>query len=341
MNPPRHDFFLAPTTTAATAATGAPYAKEVEIQQATSDPKRKTRAFGATLVGLLRASPAWDTTVSDTDRPVMAVFAVSEMEAAPFEANLREGHGCVSLGSNGKVESRYEFHATAGYAWHRQRTSEGVLLTAYLPEVFAHDPGFIEEWGARFVAMPSTEWSEAQRELIGARAIGEAIDHCDDLGLLKTTFTDPDLVRQADVALRRMLAEMAPTAALTMSMLDRRIRAPIIADFRFQLQVFLALHRAKVVSGAPLAMSDLTGYFHESKALHLGLVQVGLAAKGNQPGLGYERAVAVGVRHDHVEKVLAFEVKRYREGLVAREAEARARSAARPVKRPNARRKVA
>ena len=320
----------------------APWTREVEIQQAAvGDPKRKTRAFGATLVGLLRADGLWENPPGDVERPVMAVFAASELEAAAFEANLREGRGCVSLKSNGKVDARYEFPASGSYAWRRQRTEEGLLLTAYVPELFEHAPGFVDEWGARFVAMPSTAWAEEQRSLIGDVAIEEAVAHCGELGLLKMRSEHPDFVQEMGPKLRAAVLAMAPTAALAVSMLDRRVRAPIVADFRFQLQVFLSLHRLKA-GDQPLAVSDLTRFLHERHGESCGFMQLGLASQGERPGLGYEQAVVVAARHTHVEQVLAFEVKRYREALGAREVErVEKAAAARGVKRPYAKRKVA
>lgn len=320
----------------------APWTREVEIQQAAvGDPKRKTRAFGATLVGLLRADGLWENPPGDVERPVMAVFAASELEAAAFEANLREGRGCVDLKNNGKVDTRYEFPATAGHAWRRQRTDEGTLLVAYVPEFFQHDPGFVDEWGARFVCMPSTVWAEEQRALIGEVAIEEAVAHCAELGLLKLRSEYPEFVKEMAPKLRAAVLGAAPTAALAMSMLDRRVRAPLVADFRFQLQVFLSLHRLKS-GGHPLAVSALTTFFHEERSETFGFMQLGLASQGDRPGLGYEPAVVVAARHAHVEEVLAFEVKRYREALGAREARrVEKAAAARGVKRPYARRRVA
>lgn len=336
---------------------------EVEIQQRdAADPKRKTRQFGAHLVGLMRADRLLDRNPDEDVRPALAVFAATELEGAAFEANLREGRPCVSLeGGFGRkrVDTRYEFPTSLGYAWRRQRTEEGVLITAYLPGFFAFDPGFIDEEGARFVAMPSQSWADAQRELMGAAEIEAAVEHCDRLGLLALWWNDAAFVADERPKLLRALRAMVPTAALAVAMLDRRVRAPIIADLRFQLQVFLAMHRA-TVGAVPLAFSPLTRFLCPQDVLEAakrGFEQHGLSwhagkwTEGEERarGLGYEPAVAVKARHEHVEQLLAAEVGRFREAVTAQEEADAARAerqriqqrAARDVKRPFAKRKVA
>lgn len=336
--------------------TPGPWSQEVEIQHAAGG--KKTRRFGAHLVGLLRADRLLDSVVEGSVRPAMAVFAASTSEASAFEANLRGGSSCVCVQNNwrgGKLVARYEFPPSAGYAWRRQSTEEGTIVTAYLPHLFAFDPGGVEDEGARFVAMPSQRWADAQRAIAGERSVGDAIEHCVRAGVLNLRWTDRAVLDVAEPRFLRALDALIPTAMLAVAMLDRRVRAPVIHDLRFQLQFFLGLHRA-TVCGRPIARSALTEFFYDESRLvgREDFTQRGLswddgkwqAGEERARGLGYEPAVAVRATHAQVEELLRQAVELYRETLRA-ESEARASreaaaaAAARDVRRPYAKRRVA
>lgn len=299
---------------------------------------RKTRAFRAWLLGLVEADFAWDAGEARTGvvRPVWAAFGASEMEAAAFEANLRDGRPCVSS----RGSTRYEFLRSAGYMWTRQRApgGEGVVLTAHHPGVFCHDPGYLADdpvAGVRFCAMPSLAWSRALREAMARHDAGiraRAVEHCDRLGLLETDLeatcrTNPprfdwytsERDRAARIAqhrlepaehrenFRRAFDDAIPSLLLAVSMLDRRVRAPIPSDVRFQLQLALALHRLPM-TGRPqrtALMSRLAAWLmHQSDDA--------MSTHGTG-ALGFSPPVAFALKAADFEKVLVEELARYRE----------------------------
>lgn len=325
-----------------------PYDVAVEIQTtvtAVNDrPGRKTRAFGAHLVAHVRCERE---SYGDPSRPAFAVFVASELEAAAFEANLREGEPCVASRSS-RGGTRYEFLRSLDYAWRRQRVYgdggdvEGVAVIAWRRDLFVHDPGGVSVAGAQgqaptaapnahtvptdttdttdttattvpaslappsgevlFVAMPSAEWAAAQRDAVGDRAIAGAVAHCKALGLLRGSSEYMGSTYGAEHEAH--VVALAPTLLLAASMLDRRIRAPILSDLRFQLQVMLSLHLATAGS-VPLASSALSRHQHHNGSL--------VFEERGTGALGYAPAVFVRAQQAHVERVIVEELKRYRE----------------------------
>lgn len=315
-----------------------PYDVAVEIQTAATTvtavndrPGRKTRAFGAHLVAHVRCERE---SYGDPSRPAFAVFVASELEAAAFEANLREGEPCVASRSS-RGGTRYEFLRSLDYAWRRQRVYgdggdvEGVAVIAWRRDLFVHDPGGVSVAGVQgqaptahtvptdpavpaslappsgevlFVAMPSAEWAAAQRDAVGDRAIAGAVAHCKALGLLRGSSEYMDSTYGVEHVAH--VVALAPSLLLTASMLDRRIRAPILSDLRFQLQVMLSLHLATAGS-VPLASSALSRHQHRDGSL--------VFEERGTGALGYAPAVFVRAQQAHVERVIVEELKRYRE----------------------------
>ncbi|WP_437831424.1 hypothetical protein [Sorangium sp. So ce1153] len=97
----------------------------------------KGRSFSAAVLAYATASALWDGGAAETTRPVFLQLACSEAEARPVLANLQagrkavmHGEGCLSKGD------RVELLRSAGYVFRAQRFAEGVILTAYLHELF-------------------------------------------------------------------------------------------------------------------------------------------------------------------------------------------------------------
>ena len=308
------------------------------VTAVTYRPGRKTRAFGAHLVAHVRCERE---SYGYPSLPPFPFFVASELEAAASEANLREGEPCVAS-RNSRGGTRYEFLRSLDYAWRRQRVYgdggdvEGVAVIAWRRDLFVHDPGGVSVAGAQgqaptaastvsaaqsvptdpavpaslappsgevlFVAMPSAEWAAAQRDAVGDRAIAGAVAHCKALGLLRGSSEYMDSTY--GVEHEAHVVALAPTLLLAASMLDRRIRAPILSDLRFQLQVMLSLHLTTAGS-VPLASSALSPHQHRDGSL--------VFEERGTGALGYAPAVFVRAQQAHVERVIVEELKRYRE----------------------------
>lgn len=246
----------------------------------------KGRSFSAELLGYATADALWEGGETDTNavRPVYMTLALSEQEAGPFLANLRGGR--VAKVGRDRSAKRFELLRSAGYAFAIQRHPEGVLATAYLPELFRIDPGLVDPAGARFVVLPSSAWCAT--ETTGLE-VGAAVEHVRAL----------ELVKAAGATLERSGGEPAalvPTSALFAAYLDRRVRAPLIPDLRFYLQVLLAALAARLAT-----MGD------GNCRPHLGFATEHLDELGFAPG------VAFSASHEQVEALLAAEVARFYE----------------------------
>jgi hypothetical protein len=283
--------------------------KRVYIVQ--GDETKKGRAFGATLLAHATCNRVWDAGDSDARRPVFAQFGGTEAEMGPFEANLREGRPCGP--EKGSASSRLEFLRSAGYQWTRQRSEEGITLTAYLPNVFAHDPGFVDPDRVRFVVLPSKSWAAEQRRAVGEAAIRDALAHIDRIFDFGGDHADPHLRSTAEArsTFRARLTEMIPTACLFVAALDKRVRAPVLSDLAFQMQLFLTLHTITVggmqytAAGSALTAS-IRNVRHESMGRDL-WSEDGLDLMGFAPGAW----CAIG--QETLTKVLVDEVRRYHE----------------------------
>lgn len=255
----------------------------------------KGRAFSAELLGYVTADALWDGGQAGTTnvvRPVYLTLALSEQEAGPFVANLRAGRK-ATLGRD-RHPKRFELLRSAGYAFALQRHPEGVLATAYLPELFRLDPGMVDPTGARFVVLPDAGWC---REEAWRLDILDAVEHVRSLRSTNMDFYDA-LTESRDRLARvgTELAEIVPTSALFAAYLDRRVRAPLIPDLRFYLQVLVA------ALGAGLA--TVSDGHHRAR---LGFETVHLDELGFAPG------VAFLASHEQVETLLAAEVARFYE----------------------------
>ncbi len=190
----------------------------------------KGRVFRATLLSYVTADRLWSGSGGGGIRPAMLTYAGTESECRAFTANLR-------MGRKAKLpkESRYrgngdyfELLKSAGYAFTMQRFPEGVVMTAYLPNLVTLDPGMVDPTHASFLLLPSREWIEAQK-----LDIEPAVRYIEDLGLVaeKDDATKPTLEKL------RQLARIAPLFA---AYLDRRTRAPFVQDLRFYVQILVA-----------------------------------------------------------------------------------------------------
>ncbi len=246
---------------------------------ATSDGE-KGRSFRASLLAYAEADHLWALGMADTDtrRPVFMMLACSDQEAAPFLANLRAGRqseivgGSKGYGRRNKGD-QFELLRSGGYQYATQRHHEGVVITAFLPELFRLDPGMVSPDGCRFVMLPSQEWCLDPQPA--------ALAHV-------TRCLPPKFERS--VALMADVPALCRIAPLFAVYLDRRTRAPLIPDARFYAQVLVA----SVAAGLAQRSGGNDTYRED------GVARVGLL-----PGLAFQ------AKHDELEAMLAEQVRMF------------------------------
>jgi hypothetical protein len=251
----------------------------------------KSRSFQAVLLAEVSSESLMPTVDSEWKRPVWAVFAGSENQMAAFVANLKGGKRAMAEGSDYRFKG-IEFLKSADFAFATQREREGVIATAYLPDLVRLDPGMVEPDGVRFLMVVPEDWRAAQK-IEGA---SEMVSFCHKLGF--------PMAREEDV----------PVALLFAAYLDRRTRAPIIADGAFALQLYYACLRDGLASW-PDTRED---WNRRNAAPTFGCSQrFRLTAEGLSEA---KIAAVVGVlcKHEEIEQLLAQEVDAYFRGLAGK-----------------------
>lgn len=246
----------------------------------------KGRSFSASVLAYATASGLWEGGSAENIRPVFLQLACSEAEARPVLANLQAGRKATMRGEDcASKGDRVELLKSVGYVFRQQRFAEGVILTAYLHELFVFDPGLVDGDGVRFVLMPPRARLEAEAARFDRRAV-EA--HVRRLGY-KTE--DP-----------RLWCHLAPMAALFCAALARRSPLPIPPDPRFWAQLYCAALATGLASwGISTRYSNPEpGTFGEAGAL--GFREIDTVAVGLAPG------VACRVSHARLEELLAEQV---------------------------------
>lgn len=123
---------------------------------------KKGREFSANLLASVEADFVWQggMATKSASRPVWLAVAASSGALAPFLANMRTGRTAVQVDgrSSGRKKGKPTLECPRGarYAWHVQRVTGGdEVAYGYLPELFALDPGMVDEDTIRFVALYS------------------------------------------------------------------------------------------------------------------------------------------------------------------------------------------
>lgn len=154
-----------PPTRRAEDATARAAAGENKTLVIRTGKSEKGRSFQGTLLAYADADALWTLGGANTEvhRPVWFVAACSEQEAGPFQANLRLGNmaevpnGNRGTGRNSKGD-RFELCRSARYQYAVQRLPAGTVIQAFLPELFAIDPGMVDPEAVRFVMVPAKTW---------------------------------------------------------------------------------------------------------------------------------------------------------------------------------------
>jgi hypothetical protein len=208
----------------------------------------KTRSFQVALLGIVTCEWLVATTDRDIQRPLWMALAGSEAQMRAFVANLQGGKK-ASDGDKKKIE----LLKTSGYVVSTQREIEGVIATAYLPDLVRLDPGMVDPDGARFLMVVPRDWIATQA--IKADAISAAM-FCKRAGF--------DMARPEDAAVALLFA----------GYLDRRTRAPIVADLAFAMQLYYASLQAGLASPSSLPATVADGRHRH----HMGCVMLTLKA---------------------------------------------------------------
>jgi len=250
----------------------------------------KGRTFSAACLATVEASGIWAVDRTDDTRPLWAMFAGSDAELRAFAANLQMGKKAMfGSGSNrSKRGDRLELLRSAGYAfaWQRDAERDVSIVSAYVPDFFRVDPGMVDPSGAHFVCLPTQAWMDAQT--FDRRELVAIVQHAEKLNSGRSV---------------EELIALVPMAFLFAVYLDRRTRAPLLADGRFYLQLLLAA----LADG--LASWPTDGSYHYThrdsdwginKAL--GFCCIDTAT------VGLARGLAFSASHEAVEAFLAREV---------------------------------
>lgn len=272
----------------------------IEVQDKIKD--NKSRSFSAILLGYI-AAPLWDGGTTDTNsiRPVYLSLTGTETSLRPFLANLKRGaKALMSDTKNGYVSrndrTNIECLRSAGYEtfWHRMSDGAAVV-TLYLPEVFAVDPGMIDPDRCDFLSMPPLWWCEKQSRLLADKT-AEVIRHAAALGLTSLAGGKDRHIPIEKVYTNEQIVELIPMAGHFAMMLDRRTRRPLINDMRFSLQIYIAAFYHGLAS-VPNGSSKWSGPFKTS----------------GTDRLGFATGTLVRVTHAKLDAFLAQQIAIYQE----------------------------
>jgi hypothetical protein len=199
---------------------------------------RKGRSFRGVVFAYAVAPGLWGAS-GELPRPVYLSVGASDDEARSVLENLRAGERAQVTGEHlGTTGRAFELVRSADYAFASQRTPEGTIITAYLPELFDFNPGLLDPDAVRFLLLPALrEFGEVP---VAPEELTAVWRHLSALG-------DP-----AESAISRDLCAMA---AMWGAYLDQRCELPIPPDLEFRVQLYVAALRAGLAS-RPLPLRD-------------------------------------------------------------------------------------
>jgi hypothetical protein len=249
---------------------------------------RKGRSFRGVVFAYATAPGLWGASATaEVLRPIFVAVAASEEEAGPVLENLRGGERAIVTGENMPVSGMpLELMRSAGYAFPPQRTPEGTIFTAYLPDLFDFNPGLLDPDGVRFVFLPARDAFDAIP--ISPDELTAAWRHLSALG-------DP-----AESAISRDLCAMA---TMWTAYLDQRCELPIPPDLAFRVQLYAAALREGLAS-KPLPLGkgeDLAPDQHAALGFRLYVAD----------GFPLVQGVACWAPHESLATFLAEQLQRY------------------------------
>ncbi len=264
-----------------------------EIVIAPEKEGQKGRSFSALYLAGIRADALWQGGQAETEnlRPVWCLIATTEAEVRPFMANLRLGRKAAFMPAAGggyvskrDAQAKLELLKSARYRIELQRTAHGTAALAFLPDLFALDPGMVDPAGIKFCML--LEQAEVDRQAEEWSVTG-AMDHLRRIKFHRFA-GEQDRIRQ--------LLPLAPCFA---AYLDRRTRCPLLKDPRFYAQL--------LVRCLDIGMASLTkppGHTYHRDAAWGVNTRLDFETEGVEE-LGYAPALAFHAGHEDFERLLA------------------------------------
>jgi len=262
----------------------------VKYLRVESKEESKGRSFRGEVVCYASANGYWDggeNAGRDLIRPVFAVFACSDAEARPFQANLQCGNKAQVFSDHGYQEkgTYWEFMRSAKYTYVQQKHPEGVFVQAYLHDLFRDDSAMVDPDEVKFILIPAIEWLAPDDQLVN--------EH------LFAYFSNVDWKERSCKGPSEAQAEIiARSCHLWAKQIAVRTKLPIPNDARFFAQALAAclLHGVSTFSG------DGRGWqppFGENG---------GFACEGLEL-FGLSSGIATMAKHEDIAKVFAENVE--------------------------------
>lgn len=275
---------------------------ELTIQSGDSK-KRKGRSFRGVVLAYATATGLWSSgSTGDVVRPVFTVLGAADEEARPLLENLRAGERATLKGEEVySSRSQLELLRSANYAFHLQRTGEGTLITAYLPELFEFQPGLLDPDGVRFVVVPARQ---------DVDAIPVSVEET------RVVVRHLEVLEETAEASR----ELCAMAALWAAYFDQRSELPIPPELSFRVQLYLAALQEGIASTTLPLRGSGDGDVHAGQHAALGFRLYVSRGFPLVPG------VATKATHEELGVFFAEQIERYEQ---ARKAAPRGRTSAR------------
>jgi hypothetical protein len=255
-----------------------------------SKDNSKGRSFRGEIVAYACADSYWEggeNANRDLTRPVFAVFACSDAEARPFQANLQCGNKALVFSDHGYEEKgkRWEFMRSAKYTYVQQKHPEGVFIQAYLHELFRDDAAMVDPNEVKFILLPAKDWLAPE----DARAANHVLSwarRIDWKALHRPAPTDEHV------------ETIVRTCHLWARQIAVRTKLPIPNDARFFAQALAAC----LLVGVSTFHGEGRGW-HPPFGEHGGFCHEGLEL------FGLSRGIATKAKHEDIAKVFAEQVE--------------------------------
>lgn len=267
------------------------HARQVKFLRVESKDDSKGRSFRGEIVCYATANAFWEggeNAGRELIRPVFAVFACSDAEARPFQANLQCGNKAQLFSEYGHDDhKKWEFMRSAKYTYVQQKHPEGVFVQVYLHDLFRDDAAMVDPDEVKFILIPSKEWlAPGTPEVIAhLRRWSDSIEW-------KDRYTE----RPTDAE----LILIAQSCHLWAKQIATRTKLPIPNDARFFAQVLASC----LLVGASTFSGETSGW-KRGFGINGGFVGEGLELFGLSSG------IATKVKHEDVAKIFAENVDQF------------------------------
>lgn len=249
----------------------------------------KGRSFRGEIVAYACANSFWEggeNAGRELIRPVFAVFACSDAEARPFQANLQCGNRARCFNDYGHEDrEKWEFMRSAKYTYVQQKHPEGVFVQAYLHELFRDDVAMVDPSEVKFILLPAKEWLAPNDRRV--------TDH------LRAWFGRIDWKEcSVTVPTDAQIETIARTCHLWARQIAVRTKLPIPNDARFFAQALATCLLVGVSTFSGEGGGWRPPFGEQGRFYHKGLELFGLSS-----------GIATKAKHEDVAKVFAEQVE--------------------------------